>query len=141
MSRVASIIIAVVVIIGAAVGIWYLRLPQTQYKLRHDYPSFYKVALTRLKPGMSHEKVASLLGPGQPVTGDNLGRLLKIAPDAPQLFPDGLLPSDTVVAYPVAKFTYMNLYFRNGALINFVPNQFETPEEFKSQHPDRPAQR
>jgi hypothetical protein len=140
MSRVASIIIASVVIIGAIAGIWYLRLPQTQYRMRHDYASFYKVATSKLKPGMSYEDVTSTLGPGEPVTGDNLGRLLKIVPDAPQLFPDGLLPSDTVVAYPVGKLSYMNLYFRNGLLINFVPSQFDTPEEFKSRKAGQPPQ-
>jgi len=141
MSKAASIVIAAVVIVGAIAGIWYLRLPQTQYKMRHNYASFYKVASTRLKPGMSYEEVTSMLGPGEPVTGDNHERLLKIVPDAPQLFPDGLLPSDSVVAYPVGKLTYMNLYFRNGALINFVPSQFDTPEEFKSRGTGQPPQR
>jgi len=51
------------------------------------------------------------------------------------------LPSDTVVAYPVGKLAYMNLYFRNGAMINFVPGQFDTPEEFKSRSTGQPAQR
>lgn len=134
MKKAASIIIASAVAIGIIAGIRYLRLPQTQYRIRHDYASFYNVALSKLKPGLSYQKVTSMLGPGELITGDNRERELKQAPDIPRLYPDGLLPSDTIVSYPVGKLTYMHLYFRDGALINFDPTQYQKPEEFESEN-------
>jgi len=134
MRKAVSILIASVVVIGIIAGIWHLRLPQTQYRIHHDYASFYRVAVSKLKPGLSYQKVTSMLGPGEPVTGDNGERELREAPDIPRLYPDGLLPSDTILSYPVGKLTYMHLYFRDGVLINFDPKQYQKPEEFESQN-------
>jgi len=139
MKKAVFILITSAVVIFVIAGIGYLRLPQTQYRNRHDYASFYRVAWSKLKPGLSYEKVASMLGPGELVTGDNRERELAQAPDIPRLYPDGLLPSDTIVSYPVGKFRYVHLYFRDGALINFDPTQYRTPEEFESKNTARSA--
>lgn len=137
MKKTISIVIACIVVICLAVGVGYLRLPQTRYRMYQDYASFYVVVQKKLKPGMTQREVVAMLGSGEVVTGANRDRELKNAPDMPRLYPDGLLPSDTIVSYPVGKLTYMHLYFRDGVLINFDPKRYQTPEAFNSQSSGR----
>lgn len=133
MKKTISIVIACIVVICLAAGVGYLRLPQTRYRMYQDYASFYVVAQKKLKPGMTQREVTAMLGSGEVVTGANRERELMQAPDIPRLYPDGLLPSDTIVSYPIGKLEYVHLYFRDGVLINFDPNNYHKPEEAHSQ--------
>ena len=99
--------------------------PVAHYKKHHDGKSLYAVLYEYVEPGCSTERIEQLLGP--PVLTHDKEKLRsvtkKFVEKFPDMYPDGIKDMDTFVSYPIDGGS-LNLQFRNGRLINHLPDEF-----------------
>lgn len=118
----AMVLIAVAVLIVLPFLSWHFGfLAAMHYRLTGDQESLYKVMHKYIRSGDSVAKVESLLGSGN---RDHPAELVAFAQSMsrrlPQSYPDGVQTGDVFIGW-----SGMWLQFRDGRLINHVPEEFE----------------
>lgn len=98
----------------------------SDYRQQRDAEWLYAVLHEDVKAGDSIERVQELLGKGQ--AADEPDRLLeatrKLAEMHPVGYPDGVQEGDVFLGYPIGKRSILYLQFRNGKLVNHIPDHF-----------------
>jgi hypothetical protein len=106
----------------------------THYGEHKDEKSLYKVLYRQLKRGDSIDKVRKLLGPGDTVSKQELDFKrefrAKLFARSPSSYPDGIQEGDLLLVYP-AQISAVDLWFRDGRLINYSPEPYKTYDEAK----------
>ena len=118
----ALVVTAIVVMIAVPLLSWHFGfLAAMHYRLTGDQESLYKVMHKYIRSGDSVAKVESLLGSGN---RDHPAELVAFAQSMsrrlPQSYPDGVQTGDVFIGW-----SGMWLQFRDGRLINHVPEEFE----------------
>ena len=124
-----------VLLLGGLLGFWLLMPPALHYHLIGDEASFNAVLSRQVVAGDSMETVTRLLGPGIGVSEAQRVRLVKSVAEfqrqVPESRPDGVKQDDQFLGYEVSGMT-IYLQFRDSRLVNFRPEDFETPAEVMS---------
>ena len=99
------------------------------YRIRHDAESFYAVLHSNVANGDTMARVQQLLGPGQTVDATEKVTVLRkmrvieraVVGKHPDAYADGVHDDDTFLLYPMGRAAFTYLQFRDGLLVNHVP--------------------
>lgn len=99
----------------------------------HDEASFRRFMATRVRPGCTIAAIEHFLRDGVVVTEEHQRALVAAAEKcsrlAPESWPDGVTADDHFIGYTFGP-TTSYLQFRDGALVNFNPRDYDKPFQF-----------
>ena len=103
-------------------------MPGSSIRVFHSGGSFYTLMNGSIRIGMSVAEVEEMLGPGELLSGEARDQQLdwtsRFAARRPHTFPDGAQPGDQFIVYPLRGGATQHLQFREGRLINHLPEHF-----------------
>ena len=103
------------------------------FRVSHDEASFRRCMATRVRPGCTIAAIEHFLGDGVVVTEKHRLALVAAAEKcsrlAPESWPDGVTADDHFIGYTFGP-TTSYLQFRDGALVNFNPRDYDKPFQF-----------
>jgi hypothetical protein len=127
MKRTSIAVIGAFVILASLVAVSALRRRE-HAKVPADLQSFSHVLATRIFPGDKLDHVEALLGTGSKLTAAQrvaaAAAVLRWQKDQPEYYADGVREWDIFLRWPIQDGCTLQLQFRNGRLINHVPESY-----------------
>jgi hypothetical protein len=96
------------------------------YRKHNDGKSLYATLHKQIKSGNTIEEVQKLLGSGKPPGEPDklLAAMKKAAARYLEIYPDGIQEDDVFVGYSIGKRVTLYLQFRDGRLVNHMPERY-----------------
>jgi hypothetical protein len=94
----------------------------------HDLASFSRILAEKIRPGDSLNQVEALLGSGRRLTADEriktAAAVRRWQKDQSEYYADSVQDQDIFLRWPMADECTLQLQFRDGRLINHVPESY-----------------
>jgi hypothetical protein len=122
--------IAIIGVLGVSASLLALSSVgrRDQAGVPHLLESFSHLLATRISPGDTLNYVETLLGAGSKLTmterDSAAAAVLRWQKDQPEYYADGVEDRDEFLRWPIEKECTLQLQFRDGRLINHVPESY-----------------